>query len=177
MEIKNIVIICCLLIFAGSVSAQEYKYVGAKKCAKCHKSNAKGNQYKKWKNSKHSKAYDLLLTDEGKKRAEANNITDPTTSPDCLKCHSPGDLKTELWAKNSKMEKHEGVSCETCHGPGSKFLYKMKPVENAVAHGLVQPNAEKCLECHDPANAPINGHPMPVFDFTEQYKKISHVRP
>jgi len=37
-----------------------HKFVGAEKCKMCHNSPAKGAQYTKWTEAKHSKAYAAL---------------------------------------------------------------------------------------------------------------------
>ena len=61
--------------FMGSLKANaeetapanvEHGFVGADKCGMCHKSDAKGAQYKIWKESGHARAYETLGTDTAK---------------------------------------------------------------------------------------------------------------
>lgn len=63
----------------------------------CHNKPTTGAQYKQWSTSKHANAYNVL-SDAEKKDAK------------CLKCHT-----------TSTLDPTEGVSCESCHGAGSKY--------------------------------------------------------
>lgn len=76
-------------------------YLGTKKCAACH-----FNQYMTWKKTEHSKALDVL-PQKYKKDAE------------CLICHTTGYDKPTGY-KEAPSPNLAGVSCEACHGPGSK---------------------------------------------------------
>ena len=117
--------------------AGDFKYVGTFKCKVCHKKDEKGNQWKAWTESKHSKIYDTLKTEKAIQYAkEAGLKKHPTQEPECLECHVVGlgkggfEIKDEaFWnpadddkkGKKAKkrMEGLKNAGCETCHGPGS----------------------------------------------------------
>lgn len=81
----------------------------------CHNKPATGAQYKQWSETKHAIAMESL------KGAEEED-------PKCLKCHSTvGHVSEDLIAS---LTVKEGVSCESCHGPGSG--YKSKPLSRVV---------------------------------------------
>ncbi len=126
----------------NSKPLKKYTYVGVDTCAACHE-----KQYKIWKNSAHSMAYDVL---DAKQK---NN-------PDCIKCHTTGDSKAL-----------PGVQCEACHGPGSGYadMDTMKNFKNVWHAGLIRPNADTCLECHNKKSPTFNG-----FDFKEYWIQIMH---
>ena len=141
------------------MTAQDFEYVGSKKCKMCHNKDAKGAQYKQWVESKHAKAMESLNAEEAK---------DPT----CLKCHSThGSVDPDL-VLTLKVE--EGVSCESCHGPGSKYYPSgiMKSREKAMAKGLILPTKEVCVECHNEKSPHFKG-----FNFDEYVKLITHPAP
>ena len=102
--------------------------------------------------------------------AKAMGVDKPAEDARCLKCHAP-------LAEKAPELKAEGVSCETCHGPGSGYrkLAIMKDKAEAVKNGLVlygSPEAIKtqCLKCHD------NPHGI-KFDFASAWDKIKHPVP
>jgi len=86
-------------------------YVGTKNCAACH-----FDQYLKWRDTKHSKSFELL---------PANYQTDAT----CLKCHTTG-YGHETGYKTSADTHLQGTSCEACHGPGSAHEAAAKQYAN-----------------------------------------------
>lgn len=125
-----------LALFISSVSfAQNYKYIGAAKCKMCHNKPDKGEQYNKWQAGPHAKAMEALKGDE------KNNET-------CLKCHSTAGSVDKGMLAGVKAD--EGVSCESCHGPGS--MYKsaaiMKNKQMALSKGMIEPTEETCKVCH-----------------------------
>ena len=128
----------CLVVFLGSsnLTAQDFEYVGAKKCKMCHNKDAKGAQYKQWASSVHAKAMESLSAEEAK-------------DPQCLKCHSTyGSVDQDLILT---LKVTEGVSCESCHGPGSKYFPSgiMKNQAKSIAKGLILPTEEVCVTCHN----------------------------
>jgi len=154
----------------SSLAGQSYTYVGAQKCAICHKSEAQGRQFVIWQDSRHSKSYEILTSPKAVEAAKGMNVAKPAEDPQCLKCHAPlADKAPEL--------KAEGVSCEVCHGPGSAYrkLPIMQDRAKAAANGLIlygSPEAIKaqCLKCHD------NPHGI-KFDFDAAWGKIKHPVP
>lgn len=151
----------------------EHDYVGVRKCALCHKKEAAGSQYPIWKETAHAKAFDTLGTEEAKALAQKLGIEDPQQSGKCLRCHSTAYAFGEQRVTNV-IPVEEGLSCETCHGPGKDYmkLKTMKNREKAVAAGLIIPNEQTCLKCHN-QTAP-NVKP---FDFHESWEKIKHPVP
>lgn len=151
----------------------DHAYVGADKCKLCHNSEKKGAQYTKWQESKHSKAYEALASDQAKKFAAERGLGDPQKEPKCLVCHvtgyaAPDEFHTEKWRID------EGVGCEACHGPGGDYwkMTVMKDVKQATAGGLNLPDAETCKMCHNEKSPSYK-----PFDFDTYWAKIKHDNP
>ena len=122
--IKSVVLIAgCVSLTAFSQSEDPSKLIGTKKCAMCHKKDATGNQYGKWQEASHSKAFEVLATEEAKAVATKLGIDDPQTSGACLKCHSTAYYFTEELMSEA-VALQDGVSCESCHGPGADYKKK-----------------------------------------------------
>jgi len=160
MNFKRLVILLGMVIFFLSfVNAQDAKYIGAAKCKMCHNKAEKGEQYNKWANSKHSKAMASLKGDEAK-------------NPKCLKCHSTAASVDQGLIASITVE--EGVSCESCHGPGS--LYKvattMKDMKLAMSKGMIMPEEKVCKKCHNEGSPNYKG-----FNYKEYAAKIAHGDP
>jgi hypothetical protein len=171
--LKGFVILVSLALIGGkTLQAQQFKYIGAEKCKMCHNTVAQGEQFKKWSESLHSKAMKSLSSEESLAYAKKNNIADPTKEPKCLKCHSTAGSVTA--AEIATLTAAEGVSCESCHGPGS--MYKspsiMKNKEMAVKNGLVIPNKATCEKCHNKENPFFK-----PFDYDASVAKIAHPKP
>ncbi|MCA9061734.1 MAG: hypothetical protein KDA96_01665 [Planctomycetaceae bacterium] len=75
-------------------------YVGVKKCSACH-----FNQFLIWRKDTHSKAFDNL---------PAKYKSDES----CVKCHTTG-FGHETGFKTAADKDLAGITCESCHGPGS----------------------------------------------------------
>jgi hypothetical protein len=172
MNKRNLFVICLTLLIAGTVSAQTYKYIGADKCKVCHNKPAKGEQYNKWAKDPHSQALKSLASQKSIDYAKKNGIADATKEPKCLKCHSTYDAA----AANLRggILATEGVSCESCHGPGSAYKSPtiMKNQAMALKNGLVLPDEKVCKTCHNPEN-PFHKD----FKFAEYAAKIAHPDP
>ena len=181
MRIKNITIlgevltfIAVFFLFSPSGLAQlEHEFVGAQKCKICHQKPEQGEQYRIWSESKHAHALESLGTPEAKEMAQKYGIDDPQTSGKCLKCHS-----TAYWFSEARVTEviavEEGISCESCHGPGKDYMKKsiMEDKEQAIASGLIMPTEETCRQCHNP-EAPT----FKSFEFKEFWEKIKHPVP
>jgi len=168
-----------LLVFGPMlpVDAQEAakpQYIGVQSCAKiCHKTAKQGQQLKIWEGSKHATAYVTLATPAAKEIAAKMKIADPQKADECLVCHTTAHgVAAEL--KGAKFSHEEGVGCEACHGPGS--LYKkrtvMKNREKAIAAGLVIPDKDACLACHNEKSPTYK-----AFDYDARMKDIAHAKP
>lgn len=104
-----------VIYIAFAFSQQKFPtFIGIDKCRKCHSSNQIGNQIKIWSASPHAKAYHVLMIGRARKIAKKFSISTPHNDVRCLKCHTTGGGKSEA-------TKTEGVGCEACHGPGSKY--------------------------------------------------------
>ena len=167
-----------VMVFIISLTVRaEYKhaFVGASKCRTCHMSKKKGDQYGVWKSSKHAKAYETLLTEESKKAAEkaGHGGKAPEENPFCLKCHVTGwDAPAELLG--SKYSREEGVTCETCHGPGKDYspIKIMRDKTAAVENGLIFSKKEDCLTCHNEESPTFK-----AFDYEAAWKEVAHNNP
>lgn len=181
----SLVLFFALSTFAAAQEAQEqakttekekkpvHKYMGVSKCAMCHKSKARGDQFDQWKGTAHASAYANLAGDAAKKVAKEKGIDDPQKSPKCLKCHVTAyGVDKDLLAESFNME--DGVQCETCHGPGSDYmkLSIMKDKEKAMAAGLIIPGKELCVTCHNEESPTFV-----KFDFEKMFPKIAHPIP
>ena len=114
------------VVAVASVLAQigdPAKLISIKKCAMCHKKEAKGNQYGKWQAMGHAKAFETLGTEEAKAVSAKLGIDDPQSSGKCLKCHSTAYFFTEE-VQTAEVSLENGVSCQSCHGPGADYKKK-----------------------------------------------------
>jgi hypothetical protein len=160
MNLKKLVFLLGIAVFVSSTAfAQDFKYIGAAKCKMCHNKPEKGEQYNKWAAGPHAKAMESLKGDDAK-------------NPKCLKCHSTAASVDKSLLAGIKVE--EGVSCESCHGPGS--VYKtasiMKNQKMALSKGLIMPTEQVCKQCHNEESPNYKG-----FNFKEYVAKIAHDDP
>lgn len=163
------------------------KYTGPGSCSSpsCHggvqprqQSSVLQNEYSTWVvKDKHTKAFAVLTNPIGKRMGQLLGLAHPETEEKCLVCHSlniAADMRTRSFDLN------EGVSCENCHGPASKWLGphtedKWTHAQSVQAgmhdnRDLIQ-RSEKCLECHlGTARASVDhkmiaaGHPDLYFE-------------
>lgn len=149
------------------------QFVGAKRCGMCHQSAPLGQQYQTWASSRHARAYETLGTEHAKSVAATLGIDDPQASGRCLKCHA-----TAYWFSTQRLSEQipveEGVSCESCHGPGKDYisLSVMKDREKAMAAGLYLPDEQTCRQCHNDTAPNV----VP-FDFAQSWERIKHPVP
>jgi hypothetical protein len=164
-------------------------FVGAKTCGECHT-----KAYAKWKDSKHAKAYESIVT--GREGQFAKPISRQYDT-ECLACHvtgwdpehftryESGFLPKELAEAHNKPALYEtlrGQQCENCHGPGSQHVAlertwkndRTKVDEEALqaqrrAMTLKKEIAKNthCVKCHDAENSP-------KFDFEKYWEEIKH---
>jgi len=169
---KNLLLICLSLFLVNTLSAQTYKYVGADKCKVCHNKPATGEQYNKWLKDPHSKAIKTLTSQASLDYAKKNGIADPAKEPKCLKCHSTYE-KAGASLRGGILPE-EGVSCESCHGPGSGYKSPtvMKNQKLALSSGLILPDKNVCLGCHNKENPFFK-----EFNFETAVAKIAHPDP
>lgn len=173
MKLKTLSFIIGFIFVSGTMTvAQDFEYIGASKCKMCHNKSTTGAQYKIWSEGPHAKAMETLASEASLAIAKERGIADPTTDAACTKCHSTAAIiNPDL---NAGVKPTEGVSCETCHGPGSKYKSNsiMKDREKSIANGLIIPNEETCTACHNEESPTFKG-----FNFEEYAKKIAHPNP
>lgn len=170
---KNLILVFCLALFAGtSIQAQDFEYIGSAKCKMCHNKATTGQQYKIWAEGPHAKAMESLSSEKSMAYAKANGIADPTKEASCIGCHSTAGGTKESLHAGIKIE--EGVSCESCHGPGSAYKTNtiMKDLAKSKENGLITPDAKVCETCHNDKN-PFHK----PFNYAEYSKKIAHPNP
>lgn len=135
--ILTALVVAAVFVVSSLVMAQDkpkFAYVGDKACKMCHKA-----QHESWSATKHAKAFEVLKPEEQKKA-------------ECVGCHTTGKTATDSLLV--------GVSCESCHGPGSEYKKasimskakfaadKVAAMKVAVEAGLIMPKAEDCVRCH-----------------------------
>jgi len=178
MTVRGRVLIAGLAMFAlllaaeASAAEPQHDFIGAKRCAMCHKTAKVGKQHPLWEASKHAQAYETLASEEAQKIGAELGI-DPQQSGQCLRCHA-----TAYWFSEEPVSMgisvEEGVSCESCHGPGKDYMTMsvMKDREAAVAAGLLDADEQTCLKCHNEESPTFR-----PFDFAESSEKIKHPIP
>ena len=116
-------------------------YTGSKRCASCH-----FKQYLKWNKDKHSKAFTLLTA-----KYEAN--------PKCLPCHTTGYGEPTGFKDKASTGSLAGITCESCHGPGSKHeevckplakIKELSPAQQKMANDSIWRVLPRnvCVDCH-----------------------------
>lgn len=128
-------------------------FVGAATCSACHP-----KAYAVWSKSQHWQAFESLV----KKDSDAD--------PSCIGCHVVGfGEPTGYLRKATAQEQLKGVSCESCHGPGSehvKVRQAAKPGEEVLMK--MRPVGQgQCVQCH-------HGEFSMPFKFDEFWKVIEH---
>lgn len=146
----------------ASGGSETNRYIGAQQCKNCHQSKESGDQYSRWQEEKHPKAFDELASENAKKYGKARGIDDPQTSDKCLKCHVTafGEPKENL---HRSFDPKMGVQCETCHGPGEKHRKarmaaaaseegdKKGPAYTTIPDDEIMkaPTVKVCAKCHN----------------------------
>jgi nitrate/TMAO reductase-like tetraheme cytochrome c subunit len=170
--LKRSVLIGMALFITATISAQNFRYVGAETCKTCHNKPAQGAQYDHWANDPHSQALITLSGEKATEYAKQNGIADASKEEKCLKCHSTFHAVAANQRNGIKAD--EGVSCEGCHGPGSNYRGPaiMKNRTLAVRQGLILQTEELCVKCHNSENPFFK-----EFDFKTAFEKTSHPDP
>lgn len=164
----------------------EAKYVGSKKCKKCHI-----KQHKSWAKTKMGKAFDTLkpgVAAEIKTKSGLDPNKDYTQDAKCLECHTVGFGKPGGYTipdpNNKKAVRKakalRGVGCEMCHGPGSGYIKLHEEILKSgrkytqaemLAAGLKLPDEASCMKCHD-GRGPTT--PAEPFNFETMKEKGTH---
>jgi mono/diheme cytochrome c family protein len=130
-------------------------YVGENKCRMCHI-----KQHKAWLETKHATALEALVSGPDStiaKMATALGVELKGKAVDndaCVVCHVTGFKLPGGYpaADSAKTAAVMNVTCEACHGPGSKHVTaplaeKKKFINRAVTANL-------CTQCHTTATSP-----------------------
>ncbi len=166
-----------MMFMVGSANAAGHMFMGATKCAICHKTEAQGEQYPKWQASKHAQAYATLATPAAKEIGKKLGIEDPQKDEKCLGCHVTGH-GADAALLSPKYDPTEGVTCESCHGAGGDYSKKstmegiMSGTIEAASVGLTMPDEKTCVQCHNDKSPSFTG-----FDFDKMKAKIAHPMP
>ncbi len=168
----------------------EAEYIGADACKICHNKATEGAPYKKWTETKHAHAFELLQSDAAKQvAAKVGLTTPPHESAECIECHVTGyDPATK--SAPAKILPILGVQCETCHGPGSEHAAEAKKYQltkgkpGAVLPTLFRLTKDACVKCHrdggptwDPERFTLPDGTKAGFDFEFLYPNIDHPNP
>jgi len=173
LRILAIPALTLVFTLTAGVAFEEYNFIGVDGCKLCHRSAAKGNQFGKWEEARHSRAFETLAGEQAKKYGQERGISDPQTSDECLVCHVTGyEAAAERKARTYKAE--DGVGCESCHGPGSayKSITVMQDQGKSIENGMIVPTEETCVTCHNDRSPGFTG-----FNFEEMKAKIAHPNP
>ncbi|MFH1070514.1 MAG: multiheme c-type cytochrome, partial [Candidatus Glassbacteria bacterium] len=100
-------------------------------------------------------------------------VANPAEDPKCLKCHVTA-FDAPAAMKDVKYSNAEGITCETCHGPGSDYspIKVMKDRAASVAAGLILPEVSTCVKCHNQQSPTFKS-----FNCAEMWAKIAHDDP
>jgi hypothetical protein len=157
-------------------------FIGPKKCKKCH-----FKQYKDWSKSTLASTMDSLKPGqavEAKKAANLDVEKDYTKDATCLPCHVtgygtetgfPALVEGKAWTEEEtkRAEIHGSVTCEACHGPGSKYSpfkkenKQFKRAEIAALGAYSPVEAKHCTNCHNDKSPTFKGQ---EFDFEKEKK-------
>lgn len=113
------------IFFLVAVTARA-QFSGPDACSNCHT-----QEFREWKPSIHAKAY---ASEVFQKSWKVNGA-----KPECLACHTTG------WEKGTKKFIHEGVTCESCHGPLSE--------SHPATQMPIPVSNEMCRACHKSTHA------------------------
>ncbi|MFC1761355.1 multiheme c-type cytochrome [Planctomycetota bacterium] len=169
------------------ISAKGGTYVGTKKCKSCH-----FKQWNSWKKTEMANAFETLkpgVKSEEKTKLKFDPNKDYTKDAECLACHTSGfglpggyvvPADGDATAQKQATD-NAGVTCEGCHGPGSKSIIvqedikkKKRPYKFAElqAVGMHKAGVRSCTQCHNSSD-PGKG-PGYHFNYEESRAKDQH---
>jgi len=174
-----------LMAVEANAATNPADFAGMKMCGVCHKAADKGDQLAKWQASPHAKTFEMLASAEAKEAGKKVGVDDPQKSPKCLKCHSTAYNLGDA-AVVEKIKPEEGVTCESCHGPGKKYMAKstMESREKSIAAGMIYPATKSCENCNNDQRPTWKADRYTTkdgkkvgFDAEQAYEKIKHPNP
>ncbi len=149
------------------------EYVGSHACRQCHSGAEHGDAYVRWLSGRHAGAYWRLATEWAtflaEQRPHFKDMKDPRTDDRCLLCHTTAFQDPDAIFASS-FDVGEGVGCEACHGPGSKYIDPAVMSDRAAfrAAGGKLPDERTCRSCHRNPDR---------FSFDEWWPRIAHPGP
>ncbi|MBX9858800.1 MAG: cytochrome c family protein [Sphingomonas sp.] len=155
-----------LAIGGGAVAAPGEQFEGVASCAgtTCHArlegdgAVVRQDELARWQEpasatGAHSRAFSVLSGGRAQQIATTLGLGAATSAPACLGCHA---TPTQT-ARGPRFVVADGVGCEACHGPASRWIASHYAVGAShaanVANGLVALDrpivrANLCLDCH-----------------------------
>lgn len=157
----------CWTVLASAATPLPYqspdRHLGVASCASsvCHgavqgqaRPGALMNEFVTWSHQDaHAKAFQVLLSPQGRSIAAKLGIGSADTAKLCLDCHAD-NVPQDRRAKNFSLT--DGVGCEACHGGGERWIssHTSKSSYRAdIKNGMyptadVRERAALCLSCH-----------------------------
>jgi formylglycine-generating enzyme required for sulfatase activity len=169
------------------ISSQGATYIGVKKCKSCH-----FKQWNSWRKTKMAKTFEVLkpgVRGEEKVKLKFNPDKDYTRDAACLACHTSGfgipggyvvPAEGDAKAKEQAAD-NAGVTCEGCHGPGSKANEVLEDIkENKRTYtfaelravGFHKAGVRSCTPCHNTSDP--GKEPGYHFNYEEERKEDQH---
>ena len=169
------------------ISAQGATYIGVKKCKSCH-----FKQWNSWRKTKMAQTFEVLkpgVRTEEKTKLKFDPNKDYTKDATCLGCHTsgfgiPGGYVVAADGDAEAQEQaadNAGVTCEGCHGPGSKASEVLEEIkENKRTYrfaelravGFHKAGVRSCTPCHNTSDP--GKEPGYHFVYEEQRKEDQH---
>ncbi len=173
-----VAVLACSIPVARAADGEPLQYEGAYVCKKCHsmtKRDYYDNVYELWEKSPHASGMKTLANAQSKDIASKMGIAEPTTDVKCVKCHATAG-ESDATQQGKFYAREEGVTCEGCHGPGSKYKKKeihAEAYDTALGMGFHKIKTkdevlETCVRCHNPESPTYHA------DFLSRWYKWQH---
>ncbi|MHC4424696.1 MAG: cytochrome c family protein, partial [Planctomycetota bacterium] len=167
------------------ISAKDATYIGVKKCKSCH-----FKQWNSWRKTKMAQTFEVLkpgVRNEEKTKLKFDPNRDYTKDATCLGCHTSGFgipggyiVPADGDAKEQAAD-NAGVTCEGCHGPGSKSVEIQEDIKENKrpykfaelrAVGFHKAGVRSCTPCHNASDP--GKEPGYHFAYEEKRKEGQH---
>ena len=169
------------------ISSKGATYIGVKKCKSCH-----FKQWNSWRKTKMATTFDVLkpgVRGEEKTKLKFDPNKDYTRDATCLGCHTsgfgmPGGYVVPAGGDAAAKEQaadNAGVTCEGCHGPGSKSVEIQEDIKENKrpytfaelrAVGFHRAGVRSCTPCHNASDP--GKEPGYHFNYEEERKEDQH---
>lgn len=185
---KRRLLVCLWPVLLAAPEAFAQRALGPAECTKCHKHAVQKQQWEVAEPARlgaraHFNTLVQLSTPKAAEYAKRAGLDGPRNAR-CVRCH----------ATTLSGRPRAGVSCETCHGPGTDYVDPhqqpnayaasvqkgMRDLRDPAA-GAVKTDAiaRLCVDCHVTADKDLRaaGHPVgEKFDLGASLRKIEHWR-